>query len=333
MAKDTDFLYVSARIKYLETKLLGKNDIERILDAPGPEEALKLLSDTEYGSDIAEMENIYEFEKVLDKSMLHTIKTLKESFSDHEIIRFFTLKNDFHNLKVIAKGMISGTENGYLSHLSEIPPEEIKKYANGETGANISDNLKEAYHRAIEAYELTKDPQQIDFVLDQALFDKMGEIATNLRDPFLQEYLTALSDLTNIKTMMRLKKIDADVRTLDDALVNGGSLPKEFFKEIFSGNSQSLIEALNTTPYHQIVEEGITQWESTGSPSVLEKLIDNFMISLAKRGVYKPFGSETVIGYLAARENEIKLLRIIMVGKINGISSDMIRERLRDVYV
>ena len=31
MAKDTDFLYVSARIKFLETKLLGKSAIERIL--------------------------------------------------------------------------------------------------------------------------------------------------------------------------------------------------------------------------------------------------------------------------------------------------------------
>ncbi|MGB4132343.1 MAG: V-type ATPase subunit, partial [Tepidanaerobacteraceae bacterium] len=90
---------------------------------------------------------------------------------------------------------------------------------------------------------------------------------------------------------------------------------------------------LDNTPYKQLVEEGISQWESTGSPSLFEKLIDNFLISLARRGLYKPFGSETVIGYLAARENEIKLLRIIMVGKINGISSDMIRERLRDVYV
>ena len=93
------------------------------------------------------------------------------------------------------------------------------------------------------------------------------------------------------------------------------------------------MEALDSANYYQVVDEGLTEWESTGSPSVFEKLIDNYMISLARRGLYKPFGSETVIGYLAARENELKLLRIIMVGKINGISSDMIRERLRDVYV
>ncbi|MCG1012307.1 V-type ATP synthase subunit C [Tepidanaerobacter sp. GT38] len=333
MAKDTDFLYVSARIKYLESKLLGKNDIERILDAPGTDEALKILSDSEYGSDIAEMENIYEFENALGKSMLRTIKTLKESFKDHEIITFFTLKNDFHNLKVIIKAMILGNDNMYLSHLGEVPPEEIKKYAEGETSASIPDSLKVAYHRAMEAYELTKDPQQIDFVLDQALFDEMGKIADNLRDAFLKEYLTALADLTNIRTMMRLKKMDGDIRTLDNALVGGGSLPKVFFREKFLESSQSLIEALDATPYQQVVSEGITHWDQTGSPSVFEKLMDNYMISLARRGLYKPFGSETVIGYLAARENEMKLLRIIMVGKINGIPSDMIRERLRNVYV
>ncbi|MGI5859895.1 MAG: V-type ATP synthase subunit C [Tepidanaerobacteraceae bacterium] len=334
MAKDTDFLYVSARIKFLETKLLGKSAIERILDASGPDEALKVLGDTEYGSDIAEMENIYDFEKVLQQSMLRTIKTLRESFKNHDIIQFFIIKNDYHNLKVIVKGSILGTEvNEYFSQLGEVSPEEIKKYAEGDTGAVIPDSLKKSYNKAMEIYETTRDPQQVDFVLDQALFEEMAKIVESTRAPFLKEYLTALSDLTNIKTMVRLRKIDGDVRTLDSALVTGGSLPKEFFKEKFSGSIQDLVEALDSANYYQVVDEGLTEWESTGSPSVFEKLIDNYMISLARRGLYKPFGSETVIGYLAARENELKLLRIIMVGKINGISSDMIRERLRDVYV
>jgi len=333
MAKDTDFLYVSGRIKFLETKLLGRNDIERILDAPGPEEALKLLGDTDYGAEISEMENMYEFEKALDNSMLRTIKTLKESFSNHELIRFFTLKYDFNNLKVIAKAQVSGIENGNLFHLAEIPPENIKKFAQGDTGAEIPDCIKEAYLRAIHAYESTRDPQQLDFALDQAYFDNLNEIVKKSGAPFLRQYLAALSDLTNLKITMRLKKMDADIRALDSALVSGGNLPKEFFKEKFLESTQSLIESLENTPYKQIAEEGISQWESTGSPSLFEKMIDNFMISLARRGLYKSYGFETVIGYLAARENEIKLLRIIMVGKINGISSDMIRERLRDVYV
>ncbi|HHV84108.1 MAG TPA: V-type ATP synthase subunit C [Tepidanaerobacter syntrophicus] len=334
MAKDTDFLYVSARIKFLETKLLGKSAIDRLLDASGIDDALKALSDTEYGSDIAEMENIYDFEKVLEHSMLRTIDTLKESFKNHELIRFFNLKNDYHNLKVILKGNILGTEvKDYFSHLGEVSPDEIQKYAQGDNSASIPDNFKEAYDKALEIYEATKDPQKIDLFLDQALFKEMEKIAEQSKIPFLKVYLAALSDITNIKTMLRLKKADSDIRTLESALVVGGSLKSDFFKEIFTGSTQSIIEAFSSTPYYEIVEEGLTAWESTGSPLVLEKMADNYLMALARKGLYTPFGPETVVGYMAARDNELKLLRIILVGKINGISSDMIRERLRDVYI
>ncbi len=272
--------------------------------------------------------------KVLEKSMARTINTLKESFKNHELINFFTVKNDYHNLKVIVKENIMGSEyNEYFSRLGEVSPSELRKYAEGDLRAKVPDNLKKAYHKAIEMYNITKDPQQVDLVLDKALFEDMAEIAERANDQFLKEYLTALVDLTNIKTLVRLKKINADLRTLDSVLLPGGNLTQEFFEENFAGSTQDLMEALSSSPYYEVVEEGLMEWEASGSPSAFEKLLDNYLISLARRGLYKPFGSETVIGYMAARENELKILRILLVGKINSIPSDMIRERLRDVYV
>ena len=46
-----------------------------------------------------------------------------------------------------------------------------------------------------------------------------------------------------------------------------------------------------------------------------------------------PFGPEAVIAYIYAKETEIKVIRTIMVGKLNNITQEVIRERLRDVYV
>ena len=46
-----------------------------------------------------------------------------------------------------------------------------------------------------------------------------------------------------------------------------------------------------------------------------------------------PFGIEPIIGYIYAKENEIKLIRIIMVGQMNNVPKEVIRERLRDSYV
>ena len=46
-----------------------------------------------------------------------------------------------------------------------------------------------------------------------------------------------------------------------------------------------------------------------------------------------PFGVEAVISYLAAKEIEFTAVRIIMSGRMAGISGDIIRERLREAYV
>ena len=40
-----------------------------------------------------------------------------------------------------------------------------------------------------------------------------------------------------------------------------------------------------------------------------------------------------LLGYLIARENEIKTVRIILTGKQNGFSDDAVRERIREMYV
>jgi len=45
------------------------------------------------------------------------------------------------------------------------------------------------------------------------------------------------------------------------------------------------------------------------------------------------YGAEAIFSLLFAKELEIKNLRLILVGKVNGLSADFIKERLREVYV
>jgi len=64
----------------------------------------------------------------------------------------------------------------------------------------------------------------------------------------------------------------------------------------------------------------------------LEKISDNYLMELNKESKYVVFGPEPLFTYLVAKEREINAVRIIMVSKINNISSDKIRERLRETY-
>ena len=56
-----------------------------------------------------------------------------------------------------------------------------------------------------------------------------------------------------------------------------------------------------------------------------------FVFRIGVRG--RPFGVEVVLGYLAAKEAEWTAVRIIMSGRMAGMTADAIRERLRDQYV
>ena len=69
------------------------------------------------------------------------------------------------------------------------------------------------------------------------------------------------------------------------------------------------------------------------SPSAFERWCDNRMIETMKPQKYETFSVGPLLGYLIARENEIKTVRIILTGKQNGFSEDAIRERIREMYV
>ena len=56
-------------------------------------------------------------------------------------------------------------------------------------------------------------------------------------------------------------------------------------------------------------------------------------MSYIKEAKYKSLTMEPMAAYIYARETEVKTVRIIMSGKINGIDADVIKERLRDAYV
>ncbi len=44
-------------------------------------------------------------------------------------------------------------------------------------------------------------------------------------------------------------------------------------------------------------------------------------------------GPEPIIAYVMAKENEVRNVRIIMIGKKNGVATAEIAERLRESYV
>ena len=116
-------------------------------------------------------------------------------------------------------------------------------------------------------------------------------------------------------------------------LIPGGSIDIDVFVRGFDMTLEEFFEDIKNVHYGAFLEKGLEDINKTESLTGFEKLSDNFINSLIKKARYITFGIEPLIGYLMAKETEIKNARIIMVGKINNIPNDIVKERLREAYV
>jgi V/A-type H+/Na+-transporting ATPase subunit C len=127
--------------------------------------------------------------------------------------------------------------------------------------------------------------------------------------------------------------MELDREFLRKVLLKGGRLPFDRLLSLVDEPLESVITSLAMSDYSELASEGLREWIDHGSAARLEKLSDDYITTYLKRGKWTPFGPEPLIGYLWAKEMEIKNIRLVLVGKINKLPAEAIRERLRDGYL
>lgn len=140
-------------------------------------------------------------------------------------------------------------------------------------------------------------------------------------------------DLTNIKTLLRVKKQNKGREFLLSVIISGGNIDKETLLALLTDSTENIPGKLSYTNYVEVLKNGVESYIKSGSAGYLEKLIDNYIMEKMKSAKMISFGGEPLLAYIYAKETEIKVIRIIMVGKLNNINGEVIRERLRDIYV
>jgi len=144
------------------------------------------------------------------------------------------------------------------------------------------------------------------------------------KSDFLKDFIKRFVDLYNIKTFLRMQYQRQPLETLKINLIEGGYILKAAFINLFAK------ERINFYP--EVIKEGIAQIEKDGDFSLLEQEIGDYLINLMRPAKYMFFGPEAILGYCLAKENELGLLRLILLGKINNISPKKIQQRLIQTY-
>ncbi|MEG1002560.1 V-type ATP synthase subunit C [Clostridium sp.] len=328
------FTQVIPRLRVLETRLLDKAKIDRMIDGDSANEALKVLQESEYAAIMTGVKRPEDYEMVLARELKRVYELMYDASPEKSLIDIMSIKYDYHNIKVILKAMFLGKDFSYmLIPVGMIDIQTLKHSIENNNLGELTEAMKEGITKAKEDFEANKDPQKIDIILDNAMFEEMKEIAKKINDKFVDKYVRASIDSTNIKTLLRVKKQNKDKDFLEEVIIKGGEIDKDTIVSMLNDAPENISNKLAFTNYGEMIRTGIEDYSKTGSTNLLEKLADNYIMNMMKEAKFIPFGVEPVLAYVYAKETEIKIVRIIMVGKLNNISGEVIRERLRDIYV
>lgn len=353
--QNTKYAYAVGRIRALETRLLDGMAIGRLLEADDAQEVLKALSEGEYEAALSNISDAADFETALNIEQERIYSLVDQLSLDPELTGIFRARWDFHNLKALLKSSYlkaadsaetsqqAGATDDVLVTSGLIPVDAIRFTIEPDdeqsgsglslTGSNGSSYIMDALEDTREQYEESQNPQMIDIVIDKHIQSFLYQRAADYPSPFLCGYFEAIADLTNIKSFVRVKMLNEGVRLLDAVLLPYGSLDRQIYMGQFDETVENVAASLTGTRYADVVAEGIRSWTEEHSLAVFEKLADNYLINYIKPAKYMVFGVEPLIGYLLAKEHEMKLIRIIVTGKLNDLPAENIRERLRDTYV
>lgn len=326
----TIFAQSIARIRVFETRMINRAKIEALVDAKDFTECIRMLQDGQYGKYVG----MPSYEEGLRLALEDLYKEMYKIVPVREVVDVLAARYDGHNIKCLLKGKLAGIETyGLMIDAGTIPADSLKVMIREDNYKEMPDILAQHISQALDNFRNSEDPKDIDITIDRGIYEYALDIAKKSGMEYLVEIVRVMIDIINIKSFIRIKAQDSGIEFLERVIIDGGNLKKDLFTSFMKDSFEKFSAKLMYTDYYKWSNEGLADYIRNGDLGGLERYGDNFIINYLKKGKLVSFGTEPIISYILAKENEIKVLRIIITGKKNNVNPDTIRERLRDVYV
>ena len=323
--KDTDFLAISARIRAMENRLLSRDRLERIIEARSDQEAVKVLVECGYpdlpGAGL---------EQMLAQVREETVKDLSRAVPGEPGLEIFKLKYDYHNAKTILKAEAMGVEaSRLLLKGGRYEPQELLDRWQQERMGGCADPFRRAMEQAAALLKESKDPQQADLLLDKAMYAEMTQLAKDSRSAFLEGYVRILVDAANLRTAVRVYRMDKDEEFLRGVLLEGGNVSVQ---TVAGARGEGIADVFQSGALAEAAKLGAALIKpGSGALTAFEKACDDAVTKYVSAARRVPFGEQVVIGYLYAKEAELTAVRTIFAGRAAKLDGDTIRRRLREI--
>ena len=335
--------YTYVRTVVMKSLLFKKHDYEKMLKM-GFNEITKFMQDSNYKNEISELATEYSgadlLELALNKNLAASFKKLLRISPDELdlVIMAYAKRKDIEDIKTILRGKFTKTDEklvmnsltgaGTLSmdFLTQLMKEE-----------SIEDVLKK--NKIVDFSLLSKGLSflneknslaMIENSLDRYYYNKLVEFSKILPrgGALFRNFLTKEVEVLNVLTLLRLKK--SKIENLREFIITArGLINPKITKMSELDDLDVLIKALEDTAYKDAIDKGIEDFKKTGSLITLETELYRYLLKESTLLLHQhPLSVEIILGYMLAKDIEVRNLRILIKGKQLGLSEEFIVKQL-----
>jgi Archaeal/vacuolar-type H+-ATPase subunit C len=201
------FTNVIPRLRVLETRLLDKAKLDRMIDSNTAWDAVKILQETEYAAHMSHVKRAEDYEAMLSRELRRVYKLLYDISPVRSVVDVMSVRYDYHNIKVLIKAKALKEDfSQLLIPIGMVEMDVLKKAILNEEYSDLPSVMRKAVEEVQKDFDSIKDPQRIDIIVDRYMFSNMLSIAKETESDFIERYVKAQIDLTNIKSLIRVKK-------------------------------------------------------------------------------------------------------------------------------
>lgn len=337
--------YTYVRTAVMKSLLFRKEDYQKMLKM-GFSEIAKFMQESHYKKEIDEFAREYSgadlLELALNRNLADSFKKLMR-ISPYELrllIREYTKRKDIDDIKTIIRGKFTGTDEksilnsitaaGTLSFdflvslLKKETIEEVLKSNKMIDFALFADGLKNLREK--------NNLNGIENAFDKFYYSHLIQFSRVLprEGALFRNFLLKEVEVLNMLTLLRLKKAKLGKEIIREFIIPGGKLKDSKIMALAGlEDIEEVSRALENTEYKSAVVRGIEEFRKTGSLILLETELYKYLLKQSILLLHQhPLSVDVILGYMFAKDIEVRNLRIIMKGKQLGLDEPFLESQL-----
>lgn len=328
------YVYTVARLRGMENHLLDSAFFSRLMDSANIDDALKALGETSYSQWISQT-GTANFDKAIDSEILATLEELKSFVPDKELLDIFRLPYDFHNVKVLLKGLFKvrggeteGRRYNLLSKLGTIDTEELTNAVETEEYGFLPYGLTDLIPQCWQLWDATKSAQAVELLVDHQMFKAMLKVAEDLKMPDIIQWVKFKIDAENLRSAIRLARMKYEAAKALPFFHEDGTIRPDDMAKLLNEPQETWSRILSYTDIGAVLNSLNEQSDINASLSDVSKALDDYLLKVLENAKYSMDAPANVLLFMLAKEAEARNMRVALVCVAGGLDREFGRRLL-----